>query len=124
MLLWEIMTLGGTPYPTIAMPQLFDWLKEGYRMDAPHNCPKEVYDLMTECWQANPDARPNFTSIVNYLDQLLTYSAGHGEVNSNLLLFLHVGSMNNRRLTAGVLGDSIGDDGNLRRVRGGFGAKR
>lgn len=45
------MTLGGTPYPSIAMQQLYSCLKEGYRMEAPDNCPEEVYDVMVACWQ-------------------------------------------------------------------------
>ncbi|KAE9419299.1 hypothetical protein Angca_004455, partial [Angiostrongylus cantonensis] len=51
-LLWEIMTMGGTPYPTIAMPQLYSVLKGGYRMEAPQKCPGEIYDLMVSCWQS------------------------------------------------------------------------
>ncbi|KAF1747233.1 hypothetical protein GCK72_023695 [Caenorhabditis remanei] len=71
-LLWEIMTLGGTPYPTIAMPQLYNTLKEGYRMEAPHLCPQEVYQLMCGCWQEKMDERPSFKMIVDYLDWMLT----------------------------------------------------
>lgn len=59
-LLWEIMTLGGTPYPSIAMPQLYNILKEGYRMEAPHNCPEEIYGVMVMCWQDKPEQRPQF----------------------------------------------------------------
>lgn len=47
------MTLGGTPYPSIAMQQLYSCLKEGYRMEAPDNCPEEVYDVMVACWQVD-----------------------------------------------------------------------
>ncbi|VDP32947.1 unnamed protein product [Heligmosomoides polygyrus] len=52
-MLWEIMTMGGTPYPTIAMPQLYSVLKGGYRMEAPQKCPAEIYDLMVSCWQVS-----------------------------------------------------------------------
>lgn len=54
------MTLGGTPYPSIAMPQLYNILKEGYRMEAPHNCPDEIYGVMVMCWQDKPELRPQF----------------------------------------------------------------
>ncbi|KIH43043.1 hypothetical protein ANCDUO_26962 [Ancylostoma duodenale] len=46
------MTMGGTPYPTIAMPQLYSVLKGGYRMEPPQKCPGEIYDLMVSCWQS------------------------------------------------------------------------
>lgn len=39
---WEIMTYGGTPYPSIAAEQLFDYLKNGNRMSQPSNCPNEM----------------------------------------------------------------------------------
>uniref|UniRef100_A0A8R1XWP3 Receptor protein-tyrosine kinase n=1 Tax=Onchocerca volvulus TaxID=6282 RepID=A0A8R1XWP3_ONCVO len=74
-LLWEIMTLGGTPYPSIAMQQLYSCLKEGYRMEAPDNCPEEVYDVMVACWQEKPENRPNFDTLVDYFDWMLTQSA-------------------------------------------------
>ncbi|KAM3726992.1 Myoblast growth factor receptor [Dirofilaria immitis] len=74
-LLWEIMTLGGTPYPSIAMQQLYSCLKEGYRMEAPDNCPEEVYDVMVACWQEKPENRPSFDTLVDYFDWMLTQSA-------------------------------------------------
>jgi proto-oncogene tyrosine-protein kinase Ret len=58
--LWEVMTLGGTPYPTITMSQLYNLLKDGYRMEAPHNCPEEIYGVMIMCWQEKPESRPQF----------------------------------------------------------------
>ncbi|VDM74422.1 unnamed protein product [Strongylus vulgaris] len=77
-LLWEIMTMGGTPYPTIAMPQLYSVLKGGYRMEPPQKCPGEIYDLMVSCWQNCPvivkekrEKRPTFKMIVDYLDWML-----------------------------------------------------
>eukprot|EP00061_Rhincodon_typus_P012027 g37478.t1 len=40
-LLWEIVTLGGNPYPGIAPERLFNLLKTGYRMERPENCSEE-----------------------------------------------------------------------------------
>jgi uncharacterized membrane protein len=40
--LWEIATLGATPYPTIGNDELLQKLIEGYRMPKPFNCPNEV----------------------------------------------------------------------------------
>lgn len=42
-LLWEIFTLGGSPYPGIPVEELFKLLKEGHRMDKPANCTHELY---------------------------------------------------------------------------------
>lgn len=41
-LLWEIVTLGGNPYPGIAPERLFNLLKTGYRMERPENCSEEM----------------------------------------------------------------------------------
>ena len=38
-LMWEIMTLGGSPYPTIPYEKLYHKLKEGHRMAKPDHCP-------------------------------------------------------------------------------------
>ncbi|XP_026133693.1 fibroblast growth factor receptor 2-like isoform X4 [Carassius auratus] len=41
-LMWEIFTLGGSPYPGIPVEELFKLLKEGHRMDRPANCTNEL----------------------------------------------------------------------------------
>lgn len=42
-LLWEIFTLGGSPYPGVPVEELFKLLKEGHRMDKPSNCTNELW---------------------------------------------------------------------------------
>lgn len=42
-LMWEIFTLGGSPYPGIPVEELFKLLKEGHRMDKPGNCTNELW---------------------------------------------------------------------------------
>lgn len=39
---WELVTLGATPYPGIAVHNLFHLLKTGYRMERPENCSQEL----------------------------------------------------------------------------------
>ncbi|XP_004611577.1 fibroblast growth factor receptor 4 isoform X2 [Sorex araneus] len=70
-LLWEIFTLGGAPYPGIPVEELFSLLREGHRMDRPPNCPPELYGLMRECWHAAPSQRPTFKQLVETLDKVL-----------------------------------------------------
>uniref|UniRef100_A0A7N5ZVW1 Fibroblast growth factor receptor n=1 Tax=Anabas testudineus TaxID=64144 RepID=A0A7N5ZVW1_ANATE len=70
-LMWEIFTLGGSPYPGIPVEELFKLLKEGHRMDKPSNCTHELYMMMRECWHAVPTQRPTFKQLVEELDRLL-----------------------------------------------------
>ncbi|XP_041133843.1 fibroblast growth factor receptor 3-like isoform X7 [Polyodon spathula] len=71
-LLWEIFTLGGSPYPGIPVEELFKLLKEGHRMDKPANCTHELYMIMRECWHAVPSQRPTFKQLVEDHDRVLT----------------------------------------------------
>lgn len=41
-LLYEIVTLGGNPYPSIQTNNLLNLLKTGYRMEKPKNCSNEL----------------------------------------------------------------------------------
>ena len=72
-LLWEIMSLGASPYPSITkMEVLFQMLKEGHRMERPKNCSIEIYLIMRDCWNYSPDQRPSFSSLVEDFERLLT----------------------------------------------------
>ncbi len=41
-LMWEIFTLGGNPYPSVPVEKLFDYLKDGNRMSKPMYCDDEM----------------------------------------------------------------------------------
>nr|XP_049595980.1 fibroblast growth factor receptor 3 isoform X5 [Syngnathus scovelli] len=74
-LLWEIFTLGGSPYPGIPVEELFKLLKEGHRMDKPANCTHELYMIMRECWHAVPSHRPTFRQLVEDHDRVLSMTS-------------------------------------------------
>ncbi|NP_001161535.1 fibroblast growth factor receptor A [Saccoglossus kowalevskii] len=73
--LWEIMTLGGSPYPSLPVEMLFEFLKAGKRMESPQGCSAEIYSLMRDCWRTSPTQRPTFTQLVATLDGMLTESS-------------------------------------------------
>ncbi|XP_068183940.1 proto-oncogene tyrosine-protein kinase receptor Ret isoform X2 [Antennarius striatus] len=73
-LLWEIVTLGGNPYPGIAPERLFNLLKTGYRMERPENCTEEMYNLMLRCWKQESDKRPTFSDISKELEKMMVKS--------------------------------------------------
>ncbi|XP_072545272.1 vascular endothelial growth factor receptor 1 isoform X2 [Salminus brasiliensis] len=71
-LLWEIFSLGASPYPGLNMDEEFcHRLKQGTRMRAPEYSTPEIYNTMLSCWEKNPDDRPTFTALVSTLGDLL-----------------------------------------------------
>ncbi|XP_067036143.1 fibroblast growth factor receptor 3-like isoform X1 [Acropora muricata] len=70
-LLWELITLGSSPYPGVAGRDIHKLIKHGYRMDKPENCSQQMYQLMLSCWAANAEDRPSFTDLRNDLEEML-----------------------------------------------------
>ena len=77
-LLWEIFTLGGNPYPSVPVERLFELLREGHRMDRPPYASEEMFNMMVRCWATNPTRRPTFLMLVKELDKMLS---SRGEVS-------------------------------------------
>ncbi|XP_022108577.1 fibroblast growth factor receptor-like isoform X4 [Acanthaster planci] len=70
-LLWEIVTLGARPYPTMSAKTMITELQEGYRMPRPDHCQDEIYQMMLACWEEESTARPSFTEIGQKLEKAL-----------------------------------------------------
>uniref|UniRef100_A0A665VND6 Tyrosine-protein kinase n=1 Tax=Echeneis naucrates TaxID=173247 RepID=A0A665VND6_ECHNA len=47
---------------------LIDLLKQGYRLPAPDNCPKEIRQIMTECWSSDLKLRPTFSTLIHSVE--------------------------------------------------------
>uniref|UniRef100_A0A8C1BY11 receptor protein-tyrosine kinase n=1 Tax=Cyprinus carpio carpio TaxID=630221 RepID=A0A8C1BY11_CYPCA len=72
-LLWEIFSLGNTPYPGIPVGSTFyKMIQDGYRMSEPEFAPSEVYEVMRWCWSADPLKRPTFKKLVERTEHLLS----------------------------------------------------
>ncbi|XP_078419671.1 tyrosine-protein kinase RYK isoform X3 [Cetorhinus maximus] len=67
--LWELMTLGQTPYVDIDPFEMAAYLKDGYRIAQPINCPDELFAVMACCWALDRDERPKFQQLVQCLTE-------------------------------------------------------
>nr|XP_019934993.1 PREDICTED: vascular endothelial growth factor receptor 3 [Paralichthys olivaceus] len=71
-LLWEIFSLGASPYPGVQIDEDFcKRLKDGVRMRAPETASPEIYGIMLACWQGEPKERPTFPALMQILGDLL-----------------------------------------------------
>lgn len=71
-LLWEIFSLGASPYPGVQIDEDFcKRLKDGVRMRAPETASPEIYGIMLACWHGEPKERPTFPALVQILGDLL-----------------------------------------------------
>uniref|UniRef100_A0A8D3EAR8 receptor protein-tyrosine kinase n=1 Tax=Scophthalmus maximus TaxID=52904 RepID=A0A8D3EAR8_SCOMX len=86
-LLWEIFSLGNSPYPGMPVDaKFYKLIKEGYRMDAPEFAPNEMYQIMRSCWDADPFNRPPFRKVVERIEQQLSDATKHIYLNFSFRL--------------------------------------
>ncbi|XP_026166134.1 platelet-derived growth factor receptor beta-like isoform X2 [Mastacembelus armatus] len=83
-LLWEIYSLGESPYPDLPLTHAFySALKRGYRMNQPEHAPHDTYEVMKRCWEQEPESRPGFSSLVVSVGNMLTDQ--HKQLTDNFL---------------------------------------
>ncbi|XP_068735074.1 uncharacterized protein [Montipora capricornis] len=78
--LWEIETQGQVPYAALGGQEIVETLRRRERLPKPDGCTDEIYDIMLNCWHANPKQRPTFEELVHLTDTLLTAEANYLEV--------------------------------------------
>lgn len=83
-LLWELMTRGNVPYPTLEGYDVLRYLKAGNRMQKPETCPDQVYEIMLDCWQVNSKLRPPFSKIVERIKTIIKEKESEVNIYSNL----------------------------------------
>ncbi|XP_074616223.1 tyrosine kinase receptor Cad96Ca-like [Acropora palmata] len=69
-LLYEIFTIGGSPYPRMDGKKIANSLQEGYRMPKPMHVDNQLYEIMMNCWENEPEDRPSFTSLTKQLKRI------------------------------------------------------
>ncbi|XP_073254702.1 uncharacterized protein [Porites lutea] len=81
--LWEMATLGGVPYPTLTNSELYRLLGTGYRMEKPDMCSDDVYELISDCWNEDPYIRPSFYRLIEKLEAIMERDAPYLNVNKH-----------------------------------------
>lgn len=69
--LYEIFTIGGSPYPGIKGREIADKLQKGYRMQKPKHVDEQLHQIMFQCWQEDPNLRPTFSNLADTLKKLI-----------------------------------------------------
>nr|XP_029709171.1 vascular endothelial growth factor receptor 1 isoform X5 [Aedes albopictus] len=70
--LWEFFSLARVPYPGMeANQELYNKLRDGYRMDKPQYANQDIYDIMLNCWNVKPDSRPSFKDLKSRFNAML-----------------------------------------------------
>ncbi|KAM3599271.1 uncharacterized protein V6R79_002927 [Siganus canaliculatus] len=62
-LMWEAYSFGQKPYKGMKGNDVMQMIESGQRMDAPGNCPQEMYGLMQTCWTYKAEERPGFSIV-------------------------------------------------------------
>lgn len=66
--LWELIT-GMLPFQNMtAVQAAFAVVNKGVRPNIPTDCLPVLNEIMTRCWDPNPDVRPPFTDVVRMLE--------------------------------------------------------
>ncbi|OQR76820.1 hypothetical protein BIW11_00535, partial [Tropilaelaps mercedesae] len=66
-LLWEIFTLGGTPYVELKSNELQARIVKGHRLPQPRGVHTGLFQQMLNCWEIDSDERPSFEDLTRDL---------------------------------------------------------
>ncbi|KAM6185190.1 tyrosine-protein kinase FRK [Rhynchocyon petersi] len=81
-LLYEIITYGKMPYSGMTGAQVIQMLGQNYRLPQPSNCPQQFYNIMLQCWNAEPKERPTFETLHWLLEDYFDTDSSYSETNN------------------------------------------
>ncbi|XP_041972699.1 vascular endothelial growth factor receptor 1 isoform X2 [Aricia agestis] len=81
--LWELFSLAKTPYPNVSPTSFLQYLNDGHRLEKPQYADDRLYDVMLQCWQQKPTARPSFTRLQEMLGSFLEDNVRNHYVDLN-----------------------------------------
>ncbi|KAK7096288.1 hypothetical protein V1264_005597 [Littorina saxatilis] len=86
--LWEIFSLGKTPYSDIRGAEIGTHIKAGKRMEKPELANDMFHKLMQNCWQEKQRSRPSFADISKELQDL--FSSGQRKSEELYYMASHI----------------------------------
>ncbi|EDQ90683.1 uncharacterized protein MONBRDRAFT_15893 [Monosiga brevicollis MX1] len=91
-LFYEILTRAALPYDGWSNQRVWVEVCAGYKLQPPTGTPTELCDLLNDMWSMNPKERPDFSGVVERLEELLSMSLDGGAFGSCLWVVYFGGS--------------------------------
>ncbi|XP_070547510.1 fibroblast growth factor receptor 1-like [Ptychodera flava] len=66
--LWEIFTLGETPYSGITIRDIIKQLQQGYRLSKPDYSDEKMFGIIQQCWLGEAADRPTFHQLGSFIE--------------------------------------------------------
>ncbi|KAJ8035388.1 Muscle, skeletal receptor tyrosine-protein kinase [Holothuria leucospilota] len=88
-LLWELFSLGDTPYAGNTNAEIENMIREGNLLPQPTNCPGSVYETMFLSWQKIVEKRPSFAVLYRKLEDILKATQGADDTKGKIYLTLN-----------------------------------
>ncbi|RTG87482.1 focal adhesion kinase 1 [Schistosoma bovis] len=61
--IWEILSKGVKPFSNLTNAEAVEQIARGVRLERPDKCPHSLYEILLQCWNANPTLRPTFSML-------------------------------------------------------------
>ena len=71
-LLWEIATLGATPYGQLPSEAVMRSVKAGDRLQRPNHCSLNFFAVVESCWRVMPEDRLSFSALIGEMHRFLS----------------------------------------------------
>ena len=69
-LAWEIFSYGGSPYQGVQLKHMRVRLMEGLRLEAPSDCPPQIWGVLAKCFTVDPRQRWTFAGLAEMLEKV------------------------------------------------------
>uniref|UniRef100_A0A914CJY5 Protein kinase domain-containing protein n=1 Tax=Acrobeloides nanus TaxID=290746 RepID=A0A914CJY5_9BILA len=70
-LIYEVYSLGKTPYDNMDNTEVLEFLQSGRRLEKPDLANEDLFNLMMSCWEEEPLNRPTFSELSDNLRKML-----------------------------------------------------
>lgn len=67
--MWEIFSFAMQPYYGISNEEVTKFIRTGRHLEKPFYCPRNTYEIMKQCWSAEPLQRPLFGDLYCMLEE-------------------------------------------------------